>query len=771
MKKHHLLGVILLCSGLFSCSSGVIQQANYEVIPLPQEIKITTGSFVLNDRTSIVYPKNNKEMQQNANLLAEYIHQMSGKKLKVIDEPVTSNAIILATGLNADNAEAYQLKVTQDNVTITGTSEAGTFYGIQTLRKSLPITNKGDISLPAAEINDYPRFSYRGVHLDVSRHFFPADSVKHFIDMMALHNINRLHWHLTDDQGWRIEIKKRPELTTIGSKRSETVIGHNSGEYDGIPYSGFYTQDEAREIVKYAKERHITVIPEIDLPGHMQAALAAYPELGCTGGPYEVWKMWGVSEDVLCAGNDKTLTFIEDVLNEIVDIFPSEYIHVGGDECPKVRWEKCPKCQARIKAEGIKGDKKHSAEEYLQSYVISRMEKFVESKGRHIIGWDEILEGGLAPNATVMSWRGMDGGIEAAKQKHNVVMTPNTYVYLDYYQSADTDLEPDAIGGYLPLEKVYSFEPTAGISPEDQKYVIGAQANLWTEYIPTFSQVEYMIMPRIDAVADIQWSDPSKKDYQTFLPRVARMTQLYDRLGYNYGKHIFDINASLTTNTENGTLDIALTKLGEGDIYYTVDGSDPTIASIKYEGPVQINQDCEFKAIVVRPNGTSRIFSEDIFFNKATMKPITLKEQPSKGYVFNGAQVLVDGLRGGSNYKTGHWLGFQGKDLDATIDLKEPTEIQKVSFNTNVVKGDWIMGASAVTVKVSDDGKNFKEVASKKIPELTQNDKDGLYPQEISFAPVNARYVEIIINSSKLPKWHGGAGSPAFLFVDEIEIL
>lgn len=771
MKKHHLLGVILLCSGLFSCSSGVIQQANYEVIPLPQEIKITTGNFVLNDRTSIVYPKDNKEMQQNANLLAEYIHQMSGKKLKVIDEPVTSNTIILATGLNADNAEAYQLKVTQDNVIITGTSEAGTFYGIQTLRKSLPITNKGDISLPAVEINDYPRFSYRGVHLDVSRHFFPADSVKRFIDMMALHNINRLHWHLTDDQGWRIEIKKRPELTTIGSKRSETVIGHNSGEYDGIPYSGFYTQDEAREIVKYAQERHITVIPEIDLPGHMQAALAAYPELGCTGGPYEVWKMWGVSEDVLCAGNDKTLAFIEDVLNEIVDIFPSEYIHVGGDECPKVRWEKCPKCQARIKAEGIKGDKKHSAEEYLQSYVISRMEKFVESKGRHIIGWDEILEGGLAPNATVMSWRGMDGGIEAAKQKHNVVMTPNTYVYLDYYQSADTDLEPEAIGGYLPLEKVYSFEPTAGISPEDQKYVIGAQANLWTEYIPTFSQVEYMIMPRIDAVADIQWSDPSKKDYQTFLPRVARMTQLYDRLGYNYGKHIFDINASLTTNTENGTLDIALTKLGEGDIYYTVDGSDPTIASIKYEGPVQINQDCEFKAIVVRPNGTSRIFSEDIFFNKATMKPITLKEQPSKGYVFNGAQVLVDGLRGGSNYKTGHWLGFQGKDLDATIDLKEPTEIQKVSFNTNVVKGDWIMGASAVTVKVSDDGKNFKEVASKKIPELTQNDKDGLYPQEISFAPVKARYVEVIINSSKLPKWHGGAGSPAFLFVDEIEIL
>ena len=280
MKKHHLLGVILLCSGLFSCSSGVIQQANYEVFPLPQEIKITTGSFVLNDRTSIVYPKDNKEMQQNANLLAKYIHQMSGKKLKVIDEPVTSTAIILATGLNADNAEAYQLKVTQDNVTITGTSEAGTFYGIQTLRKSLPITNKGDISLPAAEINDYPRFSYRGVHLDVSRHFFPADSVKRFIDMMALHNINRLHWHLTDDQGWRIEIKKYPRLTEIGSIRKETGIGASRTEFDGKPYGGFYTQDEIREIVKYAQERYVTVIPEIDLPGHMLAALAAYQELG-----------------------------------------------------------------------------------------------------------------------------------------------------------------------------------------------------------------------------------------------------------------------------------------------------------------------------------------------------------------------------------------------------------------------------------------------------------------------------------------------------------
>ena len=766
--------ILTTLAGAVACSDGKKAQGDYAIIPLPQEVA-TQGSapFLLKPSTPISYQEGDAEMEQTARFLASYVKEATGYEPKVI----TGNAdkgIHLSIASDIRNPEGYRLLVSENGIEIAGASNAGIFYGVQTLRKSIPAVAEGmDIELPAASINDYPRFPYRGMHLDVSRHFFPVDSVKKFIDILALHNMNRFHWHLTDDQGWRIEIKKYPELTQIGAQRKETVIGRNSGKYDGKPYGEgmFYTQDEIRDVIAYAQERFITIIPEIDLPGHQLAAITTYPDLGCTGGPYEVWTQWGVSDDVICAGNEKAMTFLEDVLGEVIDLFPSEYIHVGGDECPKVRWEKCPKCQARIKAEGIKGDKKHSAEEYLQSYVISRMEKFVESKGRHIIGWDEILEGGLAPNATVMSWRGMDGGIEAAKQKHNVVMTPNTYVYLDYYQSADTDLEPEAIGGYLPLEKVYSFEPTAGISPEDQKYVIGAQANLWTEYIPTFSQVEYMIMPRIDAVADIQWSDPSKKDYQTFLPRVARMTQLYDRLGYNYGKHIFDINASLTTNTENGTLDIALTKLGEGDIYYTIDGSDPTIASIKYEDPVQINQDCEFKAIVVRPNGTSRIFSEDIFFNKATMKPITLKEQPSKGYVFNGAQVLVDGLRGGSNYKTGHWLGFQGKDLDATIDLKEPTEIQKVSFNTNVVKGDWIMGASAVTVKVSDDGKNFKEVASKKIPELTQNDKDGLYPQEISFAPVKARYVEVIINSSKLPKWHGGAGSPAFLFVDEIEIL
>ena len=762
MRKLTLLASVAVSLLLAGCAKE--QKETLSVIPVPLSADLQKGAFQLNDQTKLWIDAPQEDKTRLADYIAGSPFQLDAALEEVVDNVVILQQVDRLPDITS--SEGYVLEVTPKQVKIRAASGAGLFYGVQTF---LQMVNEKK-ELPVGTVTDEPRFAYRGMMLDVSRHFFDVNFVKKQIDAFAYYKLNRLHLHLTDAAGWRIEIDKYPRLTEFAAWREFPTWKEwwNNGrqyseEGSENAYGGYYTKEDIRELVAYAESRYITVIPEIEMPAHSEEVLTAYPELSCTHEPYK--------QADFCVGNEKTFEFLENVLTEVMELFPSEYIHVGGDECPKVRWEKCPKCQARIKAEGIKGDKKHSAEEYLQSYVISRMEKFVESKGRHIIGWDEILEGGLAPNATVMSWRGMDGGIEAAKQKHNVVMTPNTYVYLDYYQSADTDLEPEAIGGYLPLEKVYSFEPTAGISPEDQKYVIGAQANLWTEYIPTFSQVEYMIMPRIDAVADIQWSDPSKKDYQTFLPRVARMTQLYDRLGYNYGKHIFDINASLTTNTENGTLDIALTKLGEGDIYYTVDGSDPTIASIKYEGPVQINQDCEFKAIVVRPNGTSRIFSEDIFFNKATMKPITLKEQPSKGYVFNGAQVLVDGLRGGSNYKTGHWLGFQGKDLDATIDLKEPTEIQKVSFNTNVVKGDWIMGASAVTVKVSDDGKNFKEVASKKIPELPQNDKDGLYPQEISFAPVKARYVEVIINSSKLPKWHGGAGSPAFLFVDEIEIL
>lgn len=764
--------VLAFCAGMVACSGGKAVKGDYAIIPLPQEVTLAEGTpFILSPSTKIIFPEGNEGMADNAAFLSSYVKESTGFELATANGEA-SKAINLVIDQSIQQPEGYQLTVNGDGIRIAGSTKQGVFYGIQTLRKAIPAVTQGlNVELPAVTINDYPRFSYRGMMLDVSRHFYPVDSVKTYIDILALHNMNTFHWHLTDDQGWRIEIKKYPELTQIGSKRKQTVIGRNSGEFDGQEYGGFYTQEQIKDVVAYAAKRNITIIPEIDMPGHQLAALTTYPELGCTGGPYEVWGQWGVADDVICAGNEKSMQFLEDVLSEVIELFPSQMIHVGGDECPKVRWKDCPKCQARIKAEGIKGDKKHSAEEYLQSYVIQRMEKFVESKGRNIIGWDEILEGGLAPNATVMSWRGMSGGIEAANQQHNVVMTPNSHLYFDYYQATDTENEPFGIGGYIPLEKVYSLEPTEGIEEANKKYVIGVQANLWTEYIPTFSHVEYMVLPRMAALCETQWTEPSKKDYQSFLPRLARMTMLYDRLGYNYAKHIFDINATITTDSEKGVVVISLLKLGKGDIFYTLDGSTPTAASIRYEAPVEIQQNATFKAIVIRPDASeSRIFSEEITFDKATTKPITLKEEPSRGYVFNGATVLVDGLHGNDNYKTGRWLGFQGKDIDATIDLKEPTEIQKIAFNTNVVKGDWIMGASGITVKVSDDGKTFREVASKKIPELGKDDKDGLYPQEFTFAPVTARYVEVIINSSKLPAWHPGAGNPAYLFVDEIEI-
>lgn len=767
-----LAGLTMAGFMLLSCNTEV-KEANYQIIPLPQEISVMdqAAPFILSNGTKIMYPEGNEKMQRNAEFLASYIKDLTGKSLAV-QAGTDGKGIILQLGGNAKNPEGYQLKVTSDQVVISGPTEAGVFYGIQTLRKSIPVAQGVDIALPAVEINDYPRFSYRGAHLDVSRHFFPVDSVKRFIDMLALHNMNRFHWHLTDDQGWRIEIKGLPELTEVGSKRTETVIGHNSGKYDGKPYGGFFTQEEAKEIVAYAAERHITVIPEIDLPGHMQAALTAYPNLGCTGGPYEVWKIWGVSEDVLCAGNDETLKFIDDVLGEIIQIFPSEYIHVGGDECPKVRWTKCPKCQDRIKALGIKADKNHTAEEKLQSFIINHAEKFLNDHGRQIIGWDEILEGGLAPNATVMSWRGEGGGIEAAKQKHDVIMSPNTYLYFDYYQSKDVEQEPEAIGGYLPLERVYSYEPMpASLTPEEQKYIKGVQANLWTEYIPTFSQVEYMELPRMAALADIQWTNPEHKDYQDFLQRLVRMVKIYDVYQYNYAKHVFDVTARFEPNAETGTVDVTLSTVDNCPVYYTLDGTDPTTASQLYTEPVKINTNCTFKAMAVRPTSNSRIVKEDIAFSKSTSKKITALQPVNKQYEFAGISTLVDGLKGNRNYKTGRWIAFYKNDMEAVIDFGQPADFSKVTLTTNVEKGDWIFDARSISVAVSEDGENFKQVASEEYPAMTLDNPNQLYEHVLSFEPVKARYLKVLAKPEyNIPSWHGGKGNPAFLFVDEITV-
>ena len=524
----------LLCTSL---ANGFAADANYNnVVPFPRSIELQKGKpFVLNSATPIIYVGTDEKMKRNAIFLSDYINQLTKLQLNVTSQYKKNvPSIVLTIDSKVKGDEAYDITLSNKGIRIAGSTPVGVFYGIQTLRKSLPVlSNAEDIVLPATVISDVPRFAYRGMMLDCGRHFWPVSFVKKFIDILALHNMNVFHWHLNEDQGWRIEIKKYPKLTEIGSKRSCTVLGHNSDIYDGTPYGGFYTQDEAREVVKYAAERNITVIPEIDMPGHTVAALASYPELGCTGGPYHVGYGWGIYEDVLCLGNEKVYKFLQDIIDELVDIFPAKYIHIGGDESPTVRWENCPKCQALAKANNV--DAKH-----LQSVFTNRMEKYINSKGRSIIGWDEIAQGNINKSATIMSWRGVEPGSKATEAGHDVIMSPTTYCYFDYYQSENKDKEPMCIGGYLPVSKVYEFDAApATLSENARKHILGVQANLWTEYISTTNMVEYMILPRMAALSEVQWTPVERKNFDEFVKRETHMTRIYDRCGYRYALHLW----------------------------------------------------------------------------------------------------------------------------------------------------------------------------------------------------------------------------------------
>ena len=434
--------------------------------------------------------------------------------------------------------EGYRLQIDEGGIALTSSDSAGQYYGLVTLRK---LINESEGKLAYCLIEDAPRFSWRGMMLDVSRHFFPVEEVKKILDVMALYKMNRFHWHLTDDQGWRIEIKRYPKLTTIGSVRKQTLVGHQrrSTEYDGIPHKGFYTQEQIKDVVAYAQSLGITIIPEIDLPGHMVAALAAYPELGCSGGPYEVRQRWGIADESLCAGREMTMRFLEDVLTEVMDLFPSEYIHIGGDECRKGEWEKCTFCQRKIEELGLKTDDHWTKEQYLQGYVTARMQAFLAKNGRKLIGWDEILEGELEPGATVMSWRGTKGGIKAAKMNFDVIMSPNSFLYLDYYQSDQKDKEPLAIGHYLPVDSTYSYRPMDGIPAEFQKHIIGVQANLWTEYIASCDHLEYMYFPRALAAAEIQWCTEENKSFTRFKASIGHHFEILDALGVKYSRAIY----------------------------------------------------------------------------------------------------------------------------------------------------------------------------------------------------------------------------------------
>lgn len=525
---------ILLACAVIPCLAAPVMTADYNVVPLPNSVTMTGGEpFELTPSTTVAYPEGNKDMERNAQFLARYVNDATRMTLSVVPGKA-KKGIRLVLDKKVSGEEAYTIMVDKKGVTIAGSTPKGVFYGVQTLRKSLPVGAATVVRLPSVKISDSPRFVHRGMMLDCSRHFFPLEFVKCYIDLIAMHNMNVFHWHLSDDQGWRIEIKKYPELTIKGSRRSGTVIGYNTALDDSIPYGGYYTQEQAREIVEYARQRYVTVIPEIDMPGHMLAALATYPELGCTGGPYEVGHRWGIYKDVLCVGNDKIYDFCEGVLDEIMQIFPSKLIHIGGDETPTEVWEKCPKCIKRAEDNNM-------TVKQVQSYFTSRIEKYVNSRGRRIIGWDEILGGDISQSAVIQSWRDTKHGRIAAEAGHDVIMSPTSHCYFDYSQADEKNskYEPTLCGGYIPVEKVYAFEPCdENLSESSRPHILGVQANIWAEYLLYPNQVEYQALPRMAALAEVQWTS-GKKDYQAFLKRLNRLVSFYDLYKLTYAKHLW----------------------------------------------------------------------------------------------------------------------------------------------------------------------------------------------------------------------------------------
>ena len=767
--------LLTLAAGIVLCSCGS-HDPQIAIVPYPNHLETGRGTYRVTDRPVTCDSRTDERTQRAVVGFAARLATVTGgtNPVTVADE-VPASGIRFVTDESLP-AEGYELNVDGEGIEVRASQFPGFLYALQSLEQLLPAAVYGTEpapdaawEVPCVKIADAPRFAYRGMHLDVARHFFSLDEVKRYIDVMAIHKLNTLHWHLTDDQGWRIEIKRYPELTAVGSIRKATVVRKEWGTYDGTPYGGFYTQDEIRDVVKYAADRGITVIPEIDLPGHMLAALTAYPELGCTGGPYEVWGRWGVADDVLCPGREKTFEFLEGVLTEVMELFPSEYIHIGGDECPKVRWEKCPRCQAKIRQLGLKDDGEHTAEHYLQSYVTDRIGKFLAQHGRRIIGWDEILEGRAPSDAVVMSWRGSEGGIAAAKLGHDVIMTPNSHFYFDYYQSLDTDAEPFGIGGYIPMEQVYSYDPAfPELTPEQQKHILGVQANLWTEYVLSDEHLEYMLLPRLAALSEVQWCLPETKDWNRFIGSF-RMDEIYSQMGYEFAKHIFGVTASYAVDPEKGGVVMTLTTQGGAPIRYTLDGSDPTASSPLYKAPVTIGESCTFKAAALREGMQTPVYARKFDFNKATGRRIALNAAPTLKYTYGGASLLVDGYRGGPVYSNGAWIGFLNEPLDVTIDMQGAKPYSAVTVESLVEKGEWVFPPSSVGVYLSDDGREFTEAALMSVPQETAGSPDGVKPFKVLFPETSARYLRVVARTvDPIPAWHGAAGQKAHMFVDEI---
>lgn len=763
----------LAFSFLFSnCSSDSAIPPTLEqvhLIPQPAAMEINQDYFVLNNTSRLYLDSSAGSLKKAIENFTTELANKAGIRLALVDAK-GSNTISFELDKTITGEEGYSLEVSKRDVLIKAKSDIGLFYGLQSLRQLLPIgwENGKDkavnLSIPAVSIKDAPRYTYRGMHLDVARHFFSVAEVKQFIDQIALHKMNYFHWHLTEDQGWRIEIKKYPKLTEVAAFRDQTLVGHYNDQphkFDGKRYGGFYTQEEIKEVVRYAADRFITVIPEIEMPGHAQAAIAAYPELACTAGPFEVLQIWGISDNVFCP-SEKTFAFLEDVIDEVVELFPGKYIHIGGDECPKTKWEESTFCQQLMREKGLKD------EHELQSYFIQRMEKYINAKGKQIIGWDEILEGGLAPNATVMSWRGMEGGIEAAKAGHDVIMTPTTHCYLDYYQS-DHPEEPLAIGGFLPLEKVYSLEPTPeDLSAEEAKHILGAQVNLWSEYIPTVEQLGYMAFPRMSALAEVVWSPKEKRNFADFSKRVATHIDRLHGQGINASNHLYDLK--VTTIPKNDQVEITIASVAEGTtIHYSLDGREPILNSRKYNLPFLINRSVQVHAqAFLGTDKVGRPGLQDIVFHKATGKPIQLEHAPHEKYSGNGPGSVLNGVLGSDErYGDTEWLGFPGDDFIATIDLGKKEFIQRAKFRFFNGPGQWIYLPKTVTVWASDNGEKFAEIGKSAKVE----GEEKVVTVAVDLKKMETRYLKITAQAyGKIPSGAQGAGNAAWLFVDEVVI-
>jgi hexosaminidase len=758
--------ILFLLCGTFATQA---QQA-INIIPKPVELKQGEGVFVVDQQVSVRYNTVQSNLKPAVDYFVHAIKDLSGINMPV--NKITAKSIELSLTTNkSPNAEAYSLVVTKNKIQVQANSYAGIFYGLQSILQTLPqVRTNATLQVPCMQVKDEPRFKWRGMHLDVSRHFFSADVVKQYIDLMAMYKLNTFHWHLVDDQGWRIEIKKYPKLTSTGAWRvdqNDKVWGSRPQAQAGeaATYGGYYTQGQVKEIVAYAKARNITIVPEIEMPGHVASAIASYPQLSCTqqpqlpltGGNYN-----NVSSNY-CAGNEEVFSFLQDVLTEVMTLFPSTYIHIGGDEVDKGPWKKCERCQARMKKEGLKN------EEELQSYFIKRMEKFIVSKKRKMIGWDEILEGGLAPEATVMSWRGEAGGIEAAKMNHDVVMTPGSPCYFDHYQ-AGPEGEPLAIGGFNTVKKVYEYEPIPKeLSPEQHKYVLGAQGNVWTEYISTAEHLEYMVLPRMLALAETVWSPAATKNWSDFSRRLQLHFKSFDAKGLHYSPGNFTVD--IKPASKNGKLEVSLfSEVPTASILYTTDGTVPTVSSNIYAQPIEVKSTQTIRAVTTQNGKIMNLqpVEQRFVMHKAIGANVQYVFAPSRSYMADGINSLTDGVRGKSAVNK-FWHGFSKNNLVATVDLGAEKPISQLTLGCLQHYRDWIFLPTAVKFEISIDGKNFTEVANISndisVNTLALTIKDFT----AKFASTTARYVRVTaFTLEACPKGHPGEGKPAWIFADEL---